>query len=244
MLESVGDQESQQRLRNQYWAEHLPIIAVGQPGGVWDHVRAYAEAQWRRSHADQKERRQIFGDKRKFAKHCRTYASALLSSVICSTQCVVCDKQGQVLRSLAACPMEDFVPGETLQDRVLPTLKQLALHGHLVCKARGCAGNARKEYKSKLTQLARLLVIVTRERAVQHVAMEEMDLGVHGKYTLTGVGHYNAGHWVCTFMFNSAWYRYDDISANSHGGNVSRVEPHTYTVDGFDNAVYFYTKLG
>jgi hypothetical protein len=114
----------------------------------------------------------------------------------------------------------------------MPTLADISKRGHLTCK---CGGNAAKTFKPKLTRLARLLVVITRERAVQHVPMVEMDFGpLHGKYTLTGVGHCSGIHWVCTFKFNSAWYHYDDLV---QGVNVRQVADHTFKLDGFENGV-------
>ena len=238
VLESVGCTEQQHRLRDQYWKEQLPIIDVGSWGGVWDHVRAYAEVQWPRSHNARKERKQIFGDKRKFGNHVKAYTSDLVSSVVCTTKCGVCTKTGQHLLSLAACPMETFMKGDTLEQALLPSIRDIALRGHLVCK---CGGNAKKTFIPKSTKLARLLVVVTNNRAVQHVPMEELDLGTqHGKYNLTGVGRCNGSHWVCSIKFDGAWYFYNDLTL---GHNVQRENALSLNLPGFNNGVYFYTKM-
>jgi hypothetical protein len=218
----------------------MKIIPVGERGGVWDHVRAYAEARWNRTLDARKQRSQVFGDKKKFKKHCKTYSSSLMTSLICTTKCSVCQKVGQHLQSLAACPIETHMRGDTLSAAVMAAIAGIPANGYLVCGG-GCRGNALKTYKPKLTQLARLLVVVTRGLAVRYQPMVEMDLGEqHGKYRLTGIGQCDDTHWECTFMVNTMWYHYDDMAPST---NVTRVDGPTYKKRGFDNAIHFYTKL-
>ena len=52
LLESMGANDRQNMLRDQYWREQLPIIPFGKRGGVWDHARAYAEKWWGRGKMD------------------------------------------------------------------------------------------------------------------------------------------------------------------------------------------------
>ena len=56
-----------------------------------------------------------------------------MSSIVCSTTCVVCSKRGQFLLSAAVIPMEYFTTGKLLDEAIPATVKVLAQRGDLVC---------------------------------------------------------------------------------------------------------------
>jgi hypothetical protein len=239
-LELVGDKR-QNVMRDQYWREQLTNIPIGTRAGVWDHTRIYAETHWVRTHAAKKARVAVYGDKRKFAKMVRENQSALLTTVVVDTRCVVCDKRGQQARFLAACPLEAHHKGDTLQDAVKHEVQRFASNGSLQC---GCGGNAAKRYNSKATTMARLLVVVAHGRAAKHHSpMPQMNMGKDGMYDLSGIGQCSGHHWVCTFKLNKQWYHYNDIATNNNpAGACVPVDSYKYKPPGFTNDVYYYTK--
>jgi hypothetical protein len=255
VLENMGTNEDQAAMRNRYWQEEMTNIPFGDTGGVWDHAKAYAERNWKRDLPSRMKRKSIFGDVAKFNAHIKQYASPLMSSIVSKTTCVVCGKKGHFLLSAAAIPMEFFASGELVDEAVLEAVKHLGENGNVVCGVKGCKGKVRKKFDGERTRIARLLVVVVRQRAVLYTPLKELELGdLHGKYTLTAMGHCNQkamkgkGHYVCTFKFNNCWYSYDDLSTDENKPLVRRVpstqeQPHTYKPDGFNNAVHFYTKL-
>ena len=167
-----------------------------------------------------------------------------MSSIICSTTCVVCSKRGQFLLSAAVIPMEYFTTGKLLDEAIPATVKVLVQHGDLVCGFLGCKGKINKQYDKKATTLARLLIVITRDDAVNYEPSLRMNLGTqHGEYILTDVGHCNGSHWVCTFKFNNKWYRYNDEETASNKALVNQADNYAYKPEGFTNAAYFYTKL-
>jgi hypothetical protein len=241
ILNHIGDFEQQNILRDNYWKNHLPIVPFGSKGGVWDHVRAYAEAKWTRTVTDCRIRNGIHGDQSKFAKHLSVYKSPLMTSIVCSTSCAVCQKKGYHLSSLAAIPIETYLRDESLADGLLATIKAFPQQRHLICQ---CRGNARKKFRPRRTTLAQLLVVIPRGKGTQYKPMEHMDMGPqHGKYTLTGLAQCNGIHWVCTIKFTDKWYFYNDMTDVNDHFSVVHVSAHTFNNDhAFKNAIYFYIK--
>jgi hypothetical protein len=180
----------------------------------------------------------IYGDKAKFKKLLDKYNTALMSTLVCSTRCVVCKKSGQKMYPVAALVVDTYIKGETLADNVIDTMRSMAENGFLSCP---CKGHAVKKYTPNSSTLARLLVVVTQLQATKYKVMKTMDLKHHGKYILSGVGHCNNEHWNCTFIFGARWYHYDDLTDDNTQATVSR-SAHDSTPNGFTNAVYFYTK--
>ena len=245
MLEGIGlDPTNQDIRRDNFWQSHMKIIPFGDTGGVWDHVRAYAESQWPRGREHSAARKTVYGDKAKFNKIIKLYKSALMSTVVSKTCCAVCRTEGHHMKPMAAVPMKRYVQGEILSQGVLATISEFAIQDHAICHHKGCRGNAAKKYKPKLSTLASLLVLVTREAACRYTPMQTMELDSFGSYTLIGIGHCNDQHWTCTFKFNDRWFYYDDLTGRRRPlAHVINITSYNHTPHGFKNAVYFYTKV-
>jgi hypothetical protein len=201
-------------------------------------VRTYAEAKWSFTRQEKQARTSIYGDKAKFKQLLGRYNTALMSTLVCTTRCVVCEKTGQKMFAISALLVDTYIRGETLEDNALATMRYMAENAYLACP---CKGHAVKKYSSESSTLARLLVVVTQGHAYKYKVMKTMDLKSHGKYILAGVGHCNKVHWTCTFKFGDKWYHYDDLTDDNTEATLSR-STHDFTPNGFTNAVHFYTK--
>ena len=244
LLENVGgpDQDAQ---RTAYWNDRVRSVKPGATGGVGDHAREYASSNWERTRSARGEKKAIHNNKCTFQAIVKKYSSAIMTTLTASTRCVVCKKEGHVIRAVPVCYITTWCQGDTLARAIPAALKDIIMEGHETC---GCGGNARKHYKKLESRFANLLVVATDGQGSKHNPVEVLEVQPHGTYRLTGVGFCNVttlavadramAHWQCNFFVDDMWYHYDDTKTPA----VKAVESCDYIEAGYKRSVYYYIQ--
>jgi hypothetical protein len=215
-----------------------PLVAYGEGGGIWDHVRAYAEFNWPRGAASRAERWKVYGPKedKAFDSLIDLYEHDLVSTLVAVTVCPCCGAAGRHLTVTSMCHVHAGNT-DTLREAIVKGFEDMVANSRASCGR--CGGHVTKELDcspASRTRMARLLVVHLIGRADHIEPRRQIDFGTAGVYDFAGAGHYGGDHWECTYRMDNQWFHYND-----NPPQISQVRG-DHQVIGKSRSVLVYTK--
>jgi hypothetical protein len=240
VLSQLGE-EKQDSIRTEYWKHRMePLIAYGEGGGIWDHVRAYAEFNWPRGATSRAERLKVYSprEEKAFDALIDRYEQDLVSTLVATTMCPECGAAGRHLTVTSMCHVHAVNTG-TFREAIVTGFENMVANPRTPCGRCGARGTKELDCSpASRTRMARLLVVHLIGDAAHVAPRRRLDFGVDGVYDFAGAGHYGGDHWECTYRLAENWFHYNDHPFP----HISRVRGEDHQVVGKSRSVLVYTK--